>query len=380
MDGHIDPRTVDIRTVDIRTADIGTTDDRITDDRTFGLPKEQHMDTYRAVEVTGSQDFRLVDRELADPAPNQVRVRVEFCGICHTDVLAAEGMRADPTRPIVPGHEIVGVIDAVGPGVRAWRTGERVGIGFLAGHCGECDPCRRGDFVSCRDQEQTGTTIDGGYAEVAYARASGLVRVPDGVPPAEAAPLLCAGLTTFTALQRSGARPGSLIAVQGIGGLGHLAVQYARALGHRVVAVGRGRDKEAAARELGAHHYVDSTAQDVAEALQELGGAAAVLATASSGASMGPLVAGLAPRGRLLVLGAAADPVQVDTGELIIGTRTVQGHLTGTPVENEDSLAFSAAHGIRPSIEFFPLSEAPKAYEHMLTGRARFRAVLDATA
>ncbi|MFD8013755.1 alcohol dehydrogenase catalytic domain-containing protein [Streptomyces sp. NPDC058955] len=338
------------------------------------------MDTYRAVEVTGSHAFRLVDRALVDPAPNQVRVRVEYCGVCHTDVLAAEGLRADPTRPVVPGHEIVGVIDAVGAGVRAWRTGDRVGVGFLAGHCGECDPCRRGDFVNCRDQEQTGTTVDGGYAEVAYARASGLVRVPDTLSPAEAAPLLCAGLTTFTALQRIGARPGSLVAVQGIGGLGHLALQYARSLGHRVVAVARGREKEALARELGAHHYVDSAEQDVAEALQALGGAAAVLATAASGASMSPLVAGLAPRGRLMVLGAAPDPIEVNTADLIFGTRTVQGHLTGTPVENEDNLAFSATQGIRPSIEVFPLSEAPKAYAHMLSGRARFRAVLDAAA
>ncbi|ATL81293.1 alcohol dehydrogenase [Streptomyces malaysiensis subsp. malaysiensis] len=336
------------------------------------------MATYRAFEVTGTRHFRLVDRELVDPAPNQVRVRVEYCGICHTDVLAAEGLRMDPERPVVPGHEIVGVIDAVGPGVGTWRIGERVGVGFLAGHCWECDPCRRADFVNCRDQAQTGTTTDGGYAEVVYARASGLVRIPDDVPAAEAAPLLCAGLTTFSGLQQIGSRPGALVAVQGIGGLGHLALQYARSLGYQVVAIARGREKEPLARQLGAHHYIDSTEQNAAEALQDLGGASAIIATAASGASMSPLVAGLAPRGRLIVLGAAADPIQVNTGELLFGTRTIQGHLTGTPIDNEDNLSFSAAHGIRPRIEVFPLSEAPKAYEHMLSGGARFRAVLEA--
>ncbi|MGV9249062.1 alcohol dehydrogenase [Streptomyces sp. NPDC003710] len=338
------------------------------------------MTTYRAFEVTGNRTFRLVDRELADPAPNQVRLRVEYCGICHSDVLAVEGLRAHPEEPMVPGHEIIGVIDAVGPGVTAWHVGQRVGVGFLAGHCGECDPCRRGDFVNCRNQQQTGTTTDGGYAEFAYARTSGLVRIPDDLPPAEAAPLLCAGLTTFTALQQVGARPGALVAVQGIGGLGHLAVQYARSLGYRVAAVARGTEKESLARQLGAHHYIDSNGEDIADALQHLGGAAAVIATASSGSSMSPLVAGLAPRGKLMVVGAAPDPIQAQTAELIFGTRTIQGHLTGTPIENEDNLAFSAANGIKPLIETFPLAEAPKAYEHMLSGRARFRAVLDAAA
>lgn len=338
------------------------------------------MATYRAVEVTGARDFRLTDRELVDPAPNRVRVRVEYCGVCHTDMLAAEGLRADPERPIVPGHEVVGVIDAVGLGVNAWRVGERVGVGFLAGHCWECDPCRRGDFVNCRDQAQTGTTTDGGYAEVVHARTSGLVPIPEGMPPAEVAPLLCAGLTTFTGLRQAGARPGGLVAVQGIGGLGHLALQYARSLGYQVVAVARGREKESQARLLGAHHYIDSNEEDVADALQALGGASAILATAASGASMSPLVAGLAPRGRLVVLGAAPDPIQVNTADLLFGTRTVQGHLTGSPMDNEDNLAFSVAHGIKPRIEVFPLSEAPRAYEHMLSGKARFRAVLDASA
>lgn len=335
------------------------------------------MATYRAFTVTGKREFRLVERELLDPEPHHVRLRVEACGICHSDVLGVEGLRAHPEQPIVPGHEIVGVIDAVGAEVNAWSVGERVGVGFLYGHCGECDQCRRGDFVNCRVQKQTGTTVDGGYAEVAYALASGLVRIPDSLSSLDAAPLLCAGLTTFTGLQQIDAHPGALVAVQGIGGLGHLALQYANRLGYRVVAIARGREKEALAREFGAEHYVDSTERDPGAALQELGGAAAVLATAASGASMSPLVAGLAPRGRLIVLGAAPDPIEVQTASLIFGTRAIQGHLTGTPIENEDNLAFSAARAVRPLVEKFAFEDAEHAYAHMLSGHARFRAVLD---
>ncbi|MEU8380909.1 alcohol dehydrogenase catalytic domain-containing protein [Streptosporangium sp. NPDC048865] len=338
------------------------------------------MSTYRAFEVTGSRKFELVVRELRRPPAGQVRIRVESCGVCHTDVLAAEGLRADPGRPVVPGHEIVGVVDAVGDGVTAWKVGERVGVGFLGGQCGECDPCRRGDFVNCADQHQMGTTVDGGYAEVVYARGSGLVRVPEGVDPVEAAPLLCAGLTTFKALQRAGGPPGALVAVQGIGGLGHLGLQYAAKLGYRVAAVARGTGKEALARRLGADHYIDSSRQDPGAALRELGGAAAIIATAASGASMTGLVTGLAPRGHLVVVGAAPDPVSVNTADLIFGTRTLSGSLTGSSIENEDNLAFSGRHGIRPMIETMPLAEAPKAYERMLSGEARFRVVLDMAA
>jgi propanol-preferring alcohol dehydrogenase len=340
------------------------------------------MSTYRAFEVTGSGgNFRLVDRELIDPAPGHVRLRVSFCGICHTDVFGVEGMlRADPSQPLVPGHEIVGVIDAVGPGVSAWSVGDHVGVGYLAGHCGECDSCRRGDFVNCRNQFHTGTNTDGGYAEVAYARASALVRIPEGMNGSDAAPLLCAGLTMFTAVQKVAARAGSLVAVQGIGGLGHLAIQYARSLGYEVAAIARGTGKEALARQFGAHHYIDSSEQDVAEALQGLGGAVAIVATAASGSSMSPLVAGLAPRGQLIVAGASLDPIEVQTADLIFGTRAIQGTLTGTPIENEDNLAFSIAQNIRPLIETYPFSEAPKAYERMLSGQARFRVVLDTTA
>jgi propanol-preferring alcohol dehydrogenase len=337
------------------------------------------MSTYRAFEVTGSRNFALVERELVEPLPGQVRIRVEACGVCHTDVLAVEGLRADPFAPIVPGHEIVGVIDAVGAGVNAWRVGERVGVGFLAGHCGECEFCRRGDFVNCAAQDQTGTTVDGGYAEVAYAKASGLVRIPDGMDSIEAAPLLCAGLTTFGALRQVDARPGALVAVQGIGGLGHLGLQYANKLGFRVAAIARGTDKAELAAKLGAAHYIDSASEDPGAALQKLGGAAAIVATAASGASMTPLVAGLAPRGHLVVVGAAQDPISVQTTELIFGTRTISGSVTGSSIENEDNLAFSLARGVHPMNEVLPLADAPKAYEHMMSGQARFRVVLDMT-
>lgn len=338
------------------------------------------MSTYRAFEATGVHNLRLVERELVEPQPGHVRLRVEACGVCHTDVLAVEGLRPDPSRPIVPGHEVVGVIDAVGAGVTAWQPGDRVGVGFLNGHCGECEPCRRGDFVNCLNQPQTGTTTDGGYAEVVYARASGLARVPDGLSAIEAAPLLCAGLTTFTALQQGRTRAGSLVAVQGIGGLGHLALQYARSLGYRVAAVARGEEKEALARKLGADEYIDSTAVDPGEALRDLGGASIIVATATSGASMNPLVRGLAPNGTLVVVGAAPDPLTVSTPDLIFGTHAVVGSLTGSAIENEDNLAFSLAHGIRPSVEVVPFERAMEGYERMLSGKARFRVVLDTAA
>jgi propanol-preferring alcohol dehydrogenase len=327
--------------------------------------------------VTGAQNFELVDRELTPPLPGQVRLRVEACGVCHSDVLAVEGLREDPSAPIVPGHEIVGVIDAVGPGVAAWRVGERVGVGFLGGHCGECQFCRRGDFVNCLDQPQTGTTVDGGYAEVAYARTSGLVRIPEGMSPIEAAPLLCAGLTTFTALRQINARPGALVAVQGIGGLGHLGLQYADKLGFRVAAIARGTDKAELAAELGARHYIDSSVEDPGAALQKLGGAAAIIATAASGASMTPLIPGLAPRGRMIVVGAAADPISVRTTDLIFGNRTVSGSVTGSSIDNEDNLEFSLAAGVHSMNEVLPMADAHNAYTHMLSGQARFRVVLE---
>ena len=332
--------------------------------------------TYRAFEVTGVRQFVLVDRPLHDPPPGHVRIRVEACGVCHSDVLAVEGLRADPSQPVVPGHEIVGVVDAVGAGVTAWHAGQRVGVGYLGGQDNECEFCRRGDFVNCTNQPWTGTTVDGGYAEYAFARASGLVRIPDGMDPLDAAPLLCAGITTYRALLQIDARPGALVAIQGIGGLGHLGLQYADRLGYRVAAIARGADKAELAIDLGADHYIDSAAEDPGGALQKLGGAAAVVATAASGASMSPLVAGLAPRGRLVVVGAAPDPIAVKTGDLIFGTRSISGNLTGTSIENEDNLHFCQDRGVRPMTEAYPLEEAPAAYERMMSGRARFRVVL----
>ncbi|MEU9337156.1 alcohol dehydrogenase catalytic domain-containing protein [Streptomyces sp. NPDC048290] len=338
------------------------------------------MSTYRAFEATGGRRFRLVEREVREPGPGDVRVRVDACGVCHSDAGTVDRPDTGTEVPIVPGHEVVGVIDAVGAGVRGWSVGERVGIGFLGGHCGQCERCRRGDFVNCADQPLTGMTTDGGYAEVVHARSSALVRMPEGLGPLEAAPLLCAGLTMYAALGKLSLRPGSLVAVQGIGGLGHLGLQYATRLGYRVAAIARGQAKEELARHLGADHYIDSTVQDPAHALRRLGGADAIIATAASGASMSGLVNGLAPQGQLVVVGVASDPVTFRTPELILGTRTISGTLTGTSIENEDNLAFSLRHGVLPMTEVMPLSQAPAAYAHMMSGQARFRVVLDATA
>ncbi|MEO6082503.1 MAG: alcohol dehydrogenase catalytic domain-containing protein [Umezawaea sp.] len=333
------------------------------------------MSTYRAFEATGPEDFTLVDRELRPPAPREVRVLVEACGICHTDAFAVSGASAE--RPVVPGHEIVGVVDAVGAGVTAWSVGDRVGVGFLGGQCGECERCRRGDFVNCADQARIGMSVDGGFAEYVYTRGTGLVRVPDGMPSVEAAPLLCAGLTVFNAIQTAKAPAGSLVAVQGIGGLGHLGVQYAAKLGYEVVAIARGTDKAEQALGLGADHYVDSSAVDPGQALADLGGATAIIATATSGKSMEPLITGLAPKGVLVIVGGGLDPLSLNTTRLVIGERAVVGTLTGSAIDNEDSLAFSARRGIRPLVETMPVEQVSQAFARMLSGKARFRVVLE---
>jgi D-arabinose 1-dehydrogenase-like Zn-dependent alcohol dehydrogenase len=338
------------------------------------------MSTYRAYQVTGQREFELVEREVVRPTPGHVRFRTHSCGVCHSDTLGVEGMRDDPSQPIVPGHEVIGVIDAVGDNVTAWQVGDRVGLGFLGGHCGECQWCRRGDFVNCANQPQPGTTEDGGYAEVVYARASGLVRVPDVLSSVEASPLLCAGITTYNALRNVNLQPGALVGIQGIGGLGHLGIQYASKLGYRVAAIARGAEKGPLAIELGADEYIDSSAVDPGAALRDIGGAAAIIATAASGASMSPLVSGLAPRGQLVVVGAAFDPIEVSTSDLIFGGRSIVGSLTGTPIENEANLAFSATRGVAPMTELFDFEDAPKAYERMMSGDARFRVVLDVAA
>jgi alcohol dehydrogenase, propanol-preferring len=336
--------------------------------------------TYRAVEVTGVRRFEFVEKELREPHPNEVRIRVLSCGVCHSDTIAGEGLRADPGKPIVPGHELVGIVDAVGSGVTTWAPGDRVGVGYLGGHCGVCEQCRRGRFVTCLDQPTTGADVDGGYAEYAYARASGVARVPAELSALDASPLLCAGLTTYKAVLKADARPGTLVAVQGIGGLGHLGVQYANKLGYRVAAIARGTDKAALAQKLGADYYIDSVAEDPAAELQKLGGASAIIATASSGASMSPLVDGLAPGGRMIVVGAAADPVSVSTLSLVFATSSIVGSLTGSSIENEDNLGIALAHGIRPMNEIMPLDEAPQAYDRMMSGKARFRVVLQISA
>jgi len=338
------------------------------------------MTTYRAFEVSGPGNFRLVERTTAEPSAHSVRVRVEACGVCHSDALAVYGMfRPNADAPIVPGHEIAGVIEAVGSGVSSWHVGDRVGVPFLNGPCHQCDNCRRGDFVSCTDQPLTGTTVDGGYAEIVHARASGLVRLPDELSSIEAAPLLCAGITVYQALLDLDLRPGALVAVQGVGGLGHLGIQFAAKLGYRVVAIGRGTAKAQLAADLGADSYIDSTAQDTAAVLQGLGGAAAALVTGAGVAGVEEVLTGLAPNGRLVVAGAGPEPMSIQAGSLLFPVRTVHGTMTGTAIENEDQLSFAVRHGIRSMNEVMPLSEAPKAFERMLSGDVRFRVVLDTT-
>ena len=334
------------------------------------------MSTYHAWQVAGQRQFEWVQRELVAPDAGHVRIRVQACGVCHSDMVAAEALLRDPSLPLVPGHEVVGIIDAVGDGVRRHRVGDRVGVGYLGGQCHECDSCRRGDFVNCEDQPQFGATADGGYAEYVYVRASGVVAIPDGLDDVDAAPLLCGGLTVYNALLAAAAPPRSLVGIQGLGGLGHLAVQYAKGLGYRTAVIARGSEKAALADKLGADYYIDSTTDDPGEALTRLGGAAAIVATAANGASMSSLPAGLSPRGRLVVVGVALDPISVSTVDLIFGGRTIAGTLTGSSIDNEDNLAFGLATGVQPMVEVMPMDQAPAAYERMMDGAARLRIVL----
>jgi D-arabinose 1-dehydrogenase-like Zn-dependent alcohol dehydrogenase len=336
----------------------------------------QMKGTYKAVEVSAPGTLRVVERPLAEPGAGQVRIRVEACGICHTDAATVTGTYPGLKLPRVPGHEVVGRIEALGSGVSQWKIGQRVGIGLIAGEDGVCEPCRRGDIVNCQSPVTTGVTVDGGYAEVMIAEARGIASIPDELSSAEAAPLLCAGITTYNALRNAGLRGGDLVAVQGIGGLGHLGVQFARHMGFRTVAIGRGREKEKLAKDLGAHVYIDAAVDDAAAVLQRMGGARAILATATSGDAMGPLVSGLATRGKLIVVGVPGDPIQLNAFPLVFGGRSIYGSLTGTPIDNEDTLAFSVLENIRPTIETFPLEQAAEAYGRMMQGKARFRVVL----
>ncbi len=332
--------------------------------------------TYKAVEVSAPGELRVVERQVSEPGAGQVRIRVEACGICHTDAATVMGIYPGLTLPRVPGHEVVGRIEALGSGVSRWKIGQRVGVGLIAGEDGVCEPCRRGDSVNCQNPVVSGVTADGGYAEVMIAEARGIVSVPDELTSADAAPLLCAGVTTYNALRNAGLRGGDLVAVQGIGGLGHLGIQFARHMGFRTVAIGKGRDKEKLAKNLGAHVYVDTAVDDAAAALLRMGGARAILATAPSGSSMGPLVSGLATRGKLIVVGVPNDEVRLNAFPLVFGGRSIYGTLTGTPIDSEDTLGFSVLENIRPMIETAPLEQAADGYARMMEGKARFRMVL----
>jgi alcohol dehydrogenase, propanol-preferring len=332
--------------------------------------------TYKAVEVSAPGTFRLAERPVVEPGVGQVRIRVEACGICHSDTATVGAVYPGLKLPRVPGHEVVGRIEALGSAVSKWKVGQRVGVGFFGGEDGVCEPCRRGDPVNCQNPVIPGITVDGGYAEVMIAEARGIASIPDELKSVEAAPLLCAGITTFNALRNAALRGGDLVAVQGIGGLGHLGIQFARRMGFRTVAIGRGRDKEQLAKTLGAHIYVDSAVDDPAALLQRMGGARAILATAPSGDAMGPLVSALGARGKLIVVAVPPDEIRLNAFPLIFGQRTICGSLTGTPIDSEDALAFSVVENIRPMVETAPLEQAADAYGRMIEGKARFRMVL----
>jgi D-arabinose 1-dehydrogenase-like Zn-dependent alcohol dehydrogenase len=335
------------------------------------------MTTMRAMQVgEKGGDFELVEREVPSPGRGEVLVRVHACGVCHSDMMAKEGAFPGVTFPIVPGHEVAGEIAEVGEDVQPWKVGQRVGVGWFGGNCGWCDPCRRGDFIGCQNMGIPGVTFDGGYADYVLVKSSALALIPDDLADEDAAPLLCAGITTYNALRHSGASGGDLVAILGVGGLGHLGIQFAAKLGFRTVAIARGTDKEQLARELGADDYIDSTAGDPGEALQALGGAKVILSTISSGSANSEVIGGLARRGTLLVVGASMDPIEVPTLALIGGDTAVAGHASGTSMDSQDTLAFSSQQGIRPRIETMPLERAGEAYEKMMAGDARFRMVL----
>ncbi len=320
--------------------------------------------------------FELIEERMREPAAGYARVKVQACGICHSDSLTKEGHWPGIVYPRSPGHEIVGVIDAVGEDAEPWKAGDRVGIGWHGGHCGKCESCRRGDFITCANLQIPGISYDGGYSEFVFAPVEALARVPGELAPEEAAPLMCAGITTFNALRNSGARPGDLVAIQGIGGLGHLGIQFASNFGFETVAIGRGDDKKSLALKLGARTYIDSKSQDVARELLGLGGARVILATAAEGKAMGSLIDGLGIGGRLVIVGASPDPFAVSSLQLILTRKSIVGWPSGTSIDSEDALKFAAANGVRPMIEVFPLERAADAYDRMISGKVRFRSVL----
>ena len=331
----------------------------------------------KAVEISKpGGDFEVVERPIPEPQRGQVRIKVEACGICHSDALVKEGHWPGLQYPRVPGHEIAGRIDKAGADVTQWKAGQRVGVGWHGGHCFVCDPCRRGDFINCKVEKITAIHFDGGYAEYMIAPAEAVALMPDDLPSDEAAPLLCAGITVFNALRNSGARAGDLVAVQGIGGLGHLGIQYARQMGFHTIAIGRGGDKQPLAKKLGAHQYIDTSAADPVEALQKMGGARIILATAPDSKAMSALFNGLSERGTFMVVGAGFDPLTITPIQLIQGSKVLRGWASGTARDSQDTLEFSAFSGVRPMIERYPLEKAADAYTQMISGKARFRVVL----
>jgi D-arabinose 1-dehydrogenase-like Zn-dependent alcohol dehydrogenase len=321
-------------------------------------------------------DFEIVERSIPEPVSRQVRIRVLACGVCHSDILTKEGAMPGISYPRVPGHEIAGVVDAVGAGVHEWRIGERVGVGWHGGHDGTCLSCRRGDFINCDNAQVCGISYDGGYQEYVVVPAVAVARMPESLDPAEAAPLMCAGITTFNSLRHSGALPSDLVAIQGIGGLGHLAIQFANKFGYRVAAISRGTENAALAKKLGADVYIDSVASDAAQELQRLGGARVILTTATSGKAMSSLLGGLGKNGAMVVVGAGPDPLEAAPGDLIFGRRRLQGWASGVATDSEDTLRFAEMRGVRPMIEKYPLAKAADAYARMMSGEAQYRVVL----
>jgi len=330
----------------------------------------------KAVQVSKPNGpFEVVSRDVRDPGPVEIRIKVEACGVCHSDAMTRSGAYPGLTLPRVPGHEIAGRVDAIGANVTAWKVGDRLGVGWHGGHCFQCNACRKGLFINCERAQITGVTLDGGYAEYVVVPYQAAARIPEGLDAAEAAPLLCAGVTTYNSLRNSGARAGDTVAVQGIGGLGHLAIQYAARMGFRTVAISRGADKEALARELGAHEYVDTQKVDAAEGLQKLGGADLVLATAPNSGAIASTVNGLKVRGKLLIVAASFEPLQIPALSLLSG-KTIAGWPSGSAIDSEETMAFSALTHVRPRIEKFPLDKAEEAFGKVMANRVRFRAVL----
>src|SRR5579862_6676123 len=335
------------------------------------------MPKMKAVQVLkAGGDLEIVERDIPEVGSGQVRIRVQACGVCHSDVITKEGLFPGISYPRVPGHEVAGTIDEVGSGVKGWSKGDRVGVGWHGGQDGTCIACRRGDFVNCANGLVCGVSYGGGYQEFMVAPVEALARMPDSLDAAEAAPLLCAGITTYNALRHSGAMAGDLVAVQGVGGLGHLGIQFANKFGYKVAAIGRGSENATLAKKLGASVYIDSQSTKAAEELQKLGGAQVILATAPSSKAMSELIDGLGPNGKLLVVGAAFEPIEVSPVQLINGSRGLQGWAAGTPADSEDTLNFSALSGVRAMIETYPLAKAAEGYDRMLSGKAQFRVVL----